>query len=88
MLYILIIGDAVIMLIISRLIHKISQFGTLPGYLKFKKATCSVEKTQRAILKDLLELSEKTVFGKKHSLNADMSYETFRARVPLSTYPD
>jgi hypothetical protein len=76
------------MLFISRLIHKICRLGTLPGYLKFKKATRSVENTQRVILKDLLGLSEKTVFGKKYSLNAAMSYETFSGKVPLSTYPD
>jgi GH3 auxin-responsive promoter. len=58
------------------------------GYRRYKYSLSHVESAQRNKLKELLQFSFKTEFGRKHNLSKDFSWEDFKERIPITEYPD
>ncbi len=55
-------------------------------YKKTQKDAANALATQDAILKDLIQIGRKTVFGKEHKLDEVNTYEEFKAAVPIRDY--
>lgn len=58
----------------------------LPAYLRFRRALCEPETTQRQKLRACLEHNAHTAFGETHGFDAIHNYEEFAHRVPLADY--
>jgi hypothetical protein len=54
----------------------------------FRRATRQVERTQAALLADMLRANRDTVFGRAHDFRRIDGPRDFQRRVPLSTYDD
>lgn len=61
---------------------------SLPEYLRFRRASATVEPTQRRLLKDCLARNANTVFGREHGFSDIRSWEEFAERVPVRAYDD
>ena len=55
---------------------------------KFRRATASVETTQAALLRDILENNARSEFGRVHGFAGIRSAVEFQRRVPLAGYED
>ena len=61
----------------------------IPGsrlYRQFVQATRQVERTQAALLADIVQYGGDTVYGREHSFNTIRNYRDYRERVPVNDY--
>ncbi|MFO1428679.1 MAG: GH3 auxin-responsive promoter family protein [Candidatus Competibacteraceae bacterium] len=62
---------------------------SIPGsrlYKQFIQATRQVERTQAALLADILQYGGDTVYGREHRFNTIRNYRDYREHVPVNDY--
>jgi hypothetical protein len=67
--------------------HLLWWISTIPGWLRYRCACKNPEKTQRLILKKILQQNAISAFGQKHQFQQILSYEDY-SHLPLQTDED
>jgi len=58
----------------------------LPLMIRFEKKTRDIEHVQNALLKQIIFGNKNTCFGKEHNFSSIVTYEQYRASVPVRDY--
>ena len=68
----------------AAIVYRLWQLASWPEDWAYQRG--DLQRSQRAILRRLLQRQAKTAFGRRHALHTVRTYDEFRERVPISPY--
>jgi len=74
------------MLMWTKAANALTTASQLPGWLRFARGIADPERIQRGVLRGLLRAAATTEFGRERGLDAPLSYEEMRRRLPVTEW--